>query len=633
MFRAARRVARVSVAGILRAARGFVCISVVRMFRAARGFARVSVAGILRAARGVVRVSVAGILHAARGFARVSVAGVLRAARGFARVSVAGILRAARGFVRVSVAGVLRAARGFARVSVAGVLRAARGFVCISVIGMFRAARGFARVSAARILHAARGFVRVSVAGMFRAARGFARVSVAGILRAARGFVRFSVAGILRAARGFVFVAIIGAVGVFVHLAGFQADEDEVHAHGGLRGVFAEKMQIFARAPRVHLARLSHEHGALLAGVHRKNALPQKHGRVGSPGKLVGTMIAPAVQRAVRRKRQRKIAPARDRNDVSQHLHRLRHARVRAPGHAFPAHIGAPRPHAALLIHGQRMRAARRNRRKPLRDRAERQKQRRADCQYFSRHTHFSSPRVHPPERASFAHILPTRIRFLSTYMRRPLKPPPLREAARVPCRAFVRRNTLPSRTFNFHVRPLSTGTHAPPAETAAKSSAIMASAKDDAFPLPRVRLVGAHSSRTFNSHARLLSADAHMPRPREAPEAARSPRRAFGLSKRALCTRSILTRACSQPTHTCRPPKPSQHSEGRASHFTETHLSRDYFLPVSFSRHAAQPPSPVSRRVAGSYLPTRRIASITSSAGMISPTPESTGFAAHGAE
>ena len=60
---------------------------------------------------------------------------------------------------------------------------------------------------------------------------------------------------------------------------------------------------------------------------------------------------------------------------------------------------------------------------------------------------------------------------------------------------------------------------------------------------------------------------------------------------------------------------------------------ARDYFLPVSFSRHAAQPPSPVSRRVAGSYLPTRRIASITSSAGMISPTPESTGFAAHGAE
>ncbi len=104
-----------------------------------------------------------------------------------------------------------------------------------------------------------------------------------------------------RAARGVVFVAIIGAVGVFVHLAGFQANDDEVHAHGGLRGVFAEKMQIFARAPRVHLARLSHEHGALLAGVHRKNALPQKHGRVGSPGKLFGTMIAPAVQRAVRR--------------------------------------------------------------------------------------------------------------------------------------------------------------------------------------------------------------------------------------------------------------------------------------------------------------------------------------------
>ena len=174
---------------------------------------------------------------------------------------------------------------------------------------------------------------------------------------------------------------------------------------------------------------------------------------------------------------------------------------------------------------------------------------------------------------------------------------------------------------------------HAPPAETAAKSSAIMAGAKDDAFPLPRVRLVGAHSSRTFNSHARLLSADTHMPRPREAPEAARSPRRAFGLSKHALCTRSILTRACSQPTHTCRPPKPSQHSESRASHFTENHLPRDYFLPVSFSRHAAQAPSPVSRRDAGSCLPTRRIASIASSAGMISPTPEGAGFAAHGAE
>ena len=58
-----------------------------------------------------------------------------------------------------------------------------------------------------------------------------------------------------------------------------------------------------------------------------------------------------------------------------------------------------------------------------------------------------------------------------------------------------------------------------------------------------------------------------------------------------------------------------------------------DYFLPVSFSRHAAQPPSPVSRRDAGSCLPTRRIASITSSAGMIGPTPESAGFTAHGAE
>ena len=54
-----------------------------------------------------------------------------------------------------------------------------------------------------------------------------------------------------------------------------------------------------------------------------------------------------------------------------------------------------------------------------------------------------------------------------------------------------------------------------------------------------------------------------------------------------------------------------------------------DYFL---FS-HTAQPPSPVSRRDAGSCRPTRRIASITSSAGMISPTPESAGFAAHGAE
>ena len=302
--------------------------------------------------------------------------------------------------------------------------RTARGFARVSVAGMFRAARGFARVSVAGILRAARGFARVSVAGILRAARRVARVSVAGMFRAARRVARVSVAGMFRAARGFVFVAIIGAVGVFVHLAGFQANEDEVHAHGGLRGVFAEKMQIFARAPRVHLARLSHEHGALLAGIHRKNALPQKHGRVGSPGKLVGTMIAPAVQHAVRRKRQRKIAPARDRNDVFQHLHRLRHARVRAPGHAFPAHIGAPRPHAALLIHGQRMRAARRNRRKPLRDRAERQKQRRADCQYFSRHTHFSSPRVHPPERASFAHILPTRIRFHSTCTRRPPRPP-----------------------------------------------------------------------------------------------------------------------------------------------------------------------------------------------------------------
>ena len=59
----------------------------------------------------------------------------------------------------------------------------------------------------------------------------------------------------------------------------------------------------------------------------------------------------------------------------------------------------------------------------------------------------------------------------------------------------------------------------------------------------------------------------------------------------------------------------------------------RDYLLPVSFSGHAAQPPSPVSRRDAGSCRPTRRIASITSSAGMISPTPEIAGFAAHGVE
>ena len=364
------------------------------------------------------------MFRAARGFARVSVAGMFCAARRVARVPVAGILRAARRVARVSVAGILRAVRGFVRVSVAGMFRAARGFASVSVAGILRAVRGFARVSVAGILRAARGVVRVSVAGILRAARGVARVSVAGILRAARGVGDGIVCRMLCSARGFVFVAIIGAVGVFVHLAGFQADEDEVHAHGGLRGVFAEKMQIFARAPRVHLARLSHEHGALLAGVHRKNALPQKHGRVGSPGKLFGTMIAPAVQRAVRRKRQRKIAPARDRNDVFQHLHRLRHARVRAPGHAFPAHIGAPRPHAALLIHGQRMRAARRNRRKPLRDRAERHKQRRADCQYFSRHTHVSSPRVHPPERASFAHILPTRIRFHSTCTRRPPRPP-----------------------------------------------------------------------------------------------------------------------------------------------------------------------------------------------------------------
>ena len=63
------------------------------------------------------------------------------------------------------------------------------------------------------------------------------------------------------------------------------------------------------------------------------------------------------------------------------------------------------------------------------------------------------------------------------------------------------------------------------------------------------------------------------------------------------------------------------------------TFTPRDYLLPVSFSRHATQPPSPVSRRDAGSCLPTRRIASTTSSAGMISPTPESAGFAVHGVE
>ena len=217
------------------------------------------------------------------------------------------------------------------------------------------------------------------------------------------------------------------------------------------------------------------------------------------------------------------------------------------------------------------------------------------------------------------------------------------------------------------------------------------------------------------------------------------SPCRAFGLSERILRARSTLTRACSQPTHTCRDrgkrqkrrvplaarsdcrnalfarvqfsrapalsrrthaarrnrhstpkaalpisQKPicprllsshlvqptrraaafaglakgrgklSAHAAHRVDHLVRGHdqpharncggsrrtalkdvtfTPRDYLLPVSFSRHAAQPPSPVSRRDAGSCLPTRRIASITSSAGMIGPTPEIAGFAAHGAE
>ena len=128
------------------------------------------------------------------------------------------------------------------------------------------------------------------------------------------------------------------------------------------------------------------------------------------------------------------------------------------------------------------------------------------------------------------------------------------------------------------------------------------------------------HALHASNPRTHLLDRCArNHPRRREAPEAVRS---------------SVGTNSpCAFDSHTCRPSKPSQHSEGSASHFTENGLPRDYFLPVSFSRHAAQPPSPVSRGDAGSCRPTRRIASITSSAGMIGPTPESARFAAHGAE
>ncbi len=114
----------------------------------------------------------------------------------------------------------------------------------------------------------------------------------------------------------------------------------------------------------------------------------------------------------------------------------------------------------------------------------------------------------------------------------------------------------------------------------------------------------------------------------------------------RLLSSRLVQTtrRAAALAGFAKRRGKLSAHAAHRVDHLVRGHdqphtrksagfTPRDYFLPVSFSRHAAQPPSPVSRRDAGSCRPTRRIASITSSAGMISPTPEIARFAAHGAE
>ena len=152
------------------------------------------------------------------------------------------------------------------------------------------------------------------------------------------------------------------------------------------------------------------------------------------------------------------------------------------------------------------------------------------------------------------------------------------------------------------------------------------------------------------------------------------SPCRAFGLSERILRARSTLTRACSQPTHTCRDRGKRQkrrvplaarsdcrnalfarvqfsrapalsrrtHAARRNRHSTpkaELPISQKPICPsITFSpsRSDDTPRSRPRRFRAGTreaVCPTRRIASITSSAGMISPTPESARFAAHGAE
>ena len=135
--------------------------------------------------------------------------------------------------------------------------------------------------------------------------------------------------------------------------------------------------------------------------------------------------------------------------------------------------------------------------------------------------------------------------------------------------------------------------------------------------PTPEIAGFAAHGTEGRNLHA------PRLPSPRLIQPA----RRAAAFAGLAKGRGKLPPHAAHRVDHLVRGHDQSHARKSAA--FTRS----DYFLPVSFSRHAAQPPSPISRRDAGSCLPTRRIASITSSAGMIGPTPESAGFAAHGVE
>ena len=112
-------------------------------------------------------------------------------------------------------------------------------------------------------------------------------------------------------------------------------------------------------------------------------------------------------------------------------------------------------------------------------------------------------------------------------------------------------------------------------------------------------------------------------------PRACSAPRpRARGSRRMALKHAAFTPRDYFLPVsfrrHAAQPPSPVSrrdagsclpHAAHRVDHLVREHdqphtrksagfTPRDYFLPISFSRHAAQPPSPVSRRDAGSCLP-----------------------------